>query len=141
MVSKGIDCFTYLSTSQFKTVVASRGNSNINFNFVQHDQNTTLGKMQTAHCEISRSSLDLFENTGRLRIDAYHNNTGLLSRYAEVNPVTGNIADSNIKKCWRPPQRLEKIMRSAMDFMMLGQERVTKFMFTSRRITRTGWAI
>lgn len=93
MASKGIDCFTYLSTSQFQTVVASRGNSDINF--------TEGGKMQMEHCEIEKSSLNgpggIFENTGRLRIDAYSNNSELLSRYAEINPVTGNIADSNMK--------------------------------------------
>lgn len=93
MPSKGIDTYVYLSDSSFAVRIEPRGNTYKTF---QEESHPLVGKMQYSSNEIDSSVLNLFEKSGRYTIFAVNNNNSVFSRYAEVNPYTGNLADNNL---------------------------------------------
>jgi vacuolar-type H+-ATPase subunit H len=120
--SKGVDYFTYLSGQNFKVAVSSRGNDDKPISF--EPKNNLVGKMQKGHCEISRLKISANELTGKFSLEARKNDGTFLSKsskYAEINPVTGNLGESNIKNMLETPSIVEKDFAISYGFYDAGK--------------------
>lgn len=59
--------------------------------------------MQKDHYEISKSDIKFLEWTGRFSMTFTRNGSELVSRYAEIAPVTGNMGSSNMGNMLQTP--------------------------------------
>ena len=104
-VSKGVDTYIYLSGGRFSATVRGRDSKDSVF---RETASAEIGAMQHDHREIVSKSLKVFEKSGRYAMEAAVDGKTVFHRYAEINPITGNMADSDLDDMMKTKSVIEK---------------------------------
>ncbi len=93
MTSKGIDAYIYLSGARQSATIHARNHKGRKF---AGDAAPDAGRMQSHSFELSRGDIKIWEKSGQLKLEGSVDGKSVFQRFAEINPVTGNIADTDL---------------------------------------------
>lgn len=95
-LSKGIDAYMYLSGSDYSVTVSARGNADTVFS---ESKSPEVGAMQHDNWEINQTDLKgwgALEKSGRYTVSGQKSGQTVISRFAEINPLTGNLCNNDL---------------------------------------------